>query len=73
MSSAICFNLDQSKIVSSGNGLNNTISTFTRVILFGDNNLNLPENERIFAEAHAYISDSRSRFGREVDCQPHNL
>ena len=41
LSSAICFNLDQSKVLSSGNGLNST-----KLKEFADNNSIFDENSR---------------------------
>ena len=49
MSSAICFNLDQSKILSSGNGLTlsqMTIFYFSELKEFADNNFKFVENGR---------------------------
>ena len=46
MSCAICFNLDQSKILSSGNGLNKSIAVLVKIIiesnLFADDHLIIP-------------------------------
>ena len=49
MSSAICFNLEQSKILSSGNGLTHyqtTILDSSKLKEFADNNFKFDENGR---------------------------
>ena len=43
MLSAICFNLDQSKILSSGNRLNNKILDFSKLYEFANNNSTRPQ------------------------------
>ena len=43
MSTAICFNLDQSKILSSGNGLMRKTNSYVAVMISSEEEVNLEE------------------------------
>ena len=61
MSSAICFNLDQSKLLSSGNGLNVLYSlpdkfyAWSKLKAFADDNVKVAEMVKFFSDRRENI------------------